>query len=702
MRFISAPPGLQPRVSASVHTFQRLPALIHAIREGLDEVDTISFDIFDTLLIRRNHHPDDLKWATARYLARRAKAAGRPWSRDRIQRLRNKVEAMHRRRAGRTHPDREACYPAFMADTLRIIFREAADEALLREVTDYELGIESAFLVARGDLLDLVRDLKAAGKQVLAISDMYLPATHLRLLLDRAGFTGLVDEVFSSADVLKAKASGAAWSRVQAAMDLEPARWLHVGDNPISDGTSPAQFGVRAMVLRDTAELHRYTLSRTYAECAEARPFWRGRLAQQWMLPLEKENAPVPELYAIGYQYFGPMLCAFIQHVAEQALAKGVKRVYFLSREGDILRDIWKKTIPSMYAGSDKIPTDHYLYVSRMALAGAACAHQGLSYAHALIAFLPATNRDFRDLCRVYNLDIAPLRPFLKKHGLAEDTPMSRWHPGWSRAHLVRLCQLTENDAEFQEEVRRQARPANDALQAYLTSEGFFEEGPVALVDIGWLGTIQRFLHEAIRHRPDAPALHGQVLACSGGYPFPYSEKNQLDGFFFDYKKFNFAGSLVLYAQELFEETTRAHHPGLMAYGPDPEKGFHLLFRDPDDPCSINEREQSAYFAPLQQGIRDAAERYAPAMAVLGYEAKEWKPWLNVQTVNRIAFPRTHEVEILTRIHHLDDFASTRDKPVRANRALLRLWNRPLWQLRWWPWIRPYHYLKHAVHWLRT
>jgi hypothetical protein len=191
-------------------------------------------------------------------------------------------------------------------------------------------------------------------------------------------------------------------------------------------------------------------------------------------------------------------------------------------------------------------------------------------------------------------------------------------------------------------------------------------------------------------------------LACSGGYPFPYATDNQLDGFFFDYKKFNFAGSLVLYAQELFEETTRANHTGLMAYEPDREKGFRLRFREADDPCSVNERVQSAYFEPLQEGIRAAADRYAPAMAVLGYEAKEWKPWLNAQTVNRIAFPRARDVDVLTRIHHLDDFASARDKPARASKALLRLWNRPLWQLRWLPWIRPYHYLKHAVHWLRT
>jgi len=682
-------------------TFYRIESLTRRVRETAGQYDLVSFDVFDTLLIRRNHHPDQLKMATARYLSRLAEGAGKKWTPEKVQRLRNKIEAMHRRRSARKFPDHEACYPAFMRDTLQVIFGDAADDRMLKDVTDYELSIESAYLVARKDFHDLLVWLKVMGKRTAAISDMYLPATNIRILLDRAGFAGLIDEVFSSADSMAAKASGAAWPLIQEKLGIDTSRWLHVGDNPVSDGHRPGLFGVASLVLKDSRELHRRALAKMYDEMTPGRPYWRGRLVQQHMLPLEGENVPHSELYRHGYSFFGPLLCSFVQHVAERAMAEGVKRVYFLSREGEILRDIWRKICPVVFAGK-KLPEDHYLYVSRMALAGASCAYQGLTHENARITFLPATNRDFRDLCRVFNLEIEPLLPFLSRHGLTADTPLSRWHDGWLPRNGERLRQMIEHDDEFQQEVRRQALPANTALIRYLESEGYFDGGSVALVDIGWLGNIQRFLYQAVRHRADHPNIFGHLLVCATGYPFPYAPDNQLEGFYFDHKRFGFVGSLLLYAQDLFEETTRANHAGLMAYALKEPNSFDLQFRPDNDACAQNEKLQSDYFAPVQEGIRAAAERYGPAMAVLGYEAREWKAWLDVLTVNHIAFPRTRDVEMLTRIHHLDDFASGRAPSSQAKKALRRLWNRPAWQLRFLPWIRPYYYIKHAIHWLRS
>jgi hypothetical protein len=300
----------------------------------------------------------------------------------------------------------------------------------------------------------------------------------------------------------------------------------------------------------------------------------------------------------------------------------------------------------------------------------------------------------------VFSLPVEPFRPWLSRYGLREETPLSRWHAGWSAAQGERLRRMLADPA-FQDEVRRLARPANDALQAYLESEGFFGVSRVALVDIGWLGTMQRFLHQAIGHRPDRPDLHGMLFAASPGYPFPHAPDNRLEGFVFDPRHSDFCGSLVLTARDLFEETTRADHPGLMAYRRSGPAGFELVFRSATDTAAEAERRQTAYFAPLQEGIRAAGDRYGPALAVLGYGAREWKPWLNSLLVSRLAFPRTEEVRQLRHLHHQDDFAGAARLSRAARRALRQLWTEPLWALRWKPWLRPAYYLKHAVHMLR-
>ncbi|MCI5208981.1 MAG: hypothetical protein D3910_09325 [Candidatus Electrothrix sp. ATG2] len=58
---------------------QQFYTLNRLIEEGeriSSHVDTVSFDLFDTLVIRRIHDPDMVKPAVARYIRRRAIAEG--------------------------------------------------------------------------------------------------------------------------------------------------------------------------------------------------------------------------------------------------------------------------------------------------------------------------------------------------------------------------------------------------------------------------------------------------------------------------------------------------------------------------------------------------------------------------------------------------------------------------------------------------
>lgn len=56
----------------SWQTFYTLDELLRAGEQMAADCDTVSFDLFDTLLIRRIHDPDMVKPAVARYIAARA------------------------------------------------------------------------------------------------------------------------------------------------------------------------------------------------------------------------------------------------------------------------------------------------------------------------------------------------------------------------------------------------------------------------------------------------------------------------------------------------------------------------------------------------------------------------------------------------------------------------------------------------------
>ncbi len=664
--------------------------------------DTVSLDVFDTVLIRRVHNPDLLKLPVAHFIAMRAASAGKCWTAANILRLRNRAEKMFRRQNGQTYPDAEASYPDFMVAMLKRIFPHYSDASiqdLLKEVTDYELAVESGMLVPRAAIRNFMARMRQQGKRIILVSDMYLPATHIKRLIVAAGLEALVDGIVSSADTCQAKASGAAWPLIRKSFQLDPARWLHIGDNPISDGLRPMEYGLyAAAVLRDPSEMARKAIIGRYWAIARKRPFWRGRLLQQLALPLEAENMPREPLYVAGHNFFAPFLCAFIQHIAEQCRARQLKRIYFFSREGELLLQIWKKMAPMLFPDG-QAPSAHYLYVSRAALAGPSCAVRGLDPENAAIALLPSTSRDIRDLYRVFGLDPESLRPHLRRHGLQIDDVLSRYHAGWNRAAGDKFKRLLE-DPGFQAEIKRQTQDCSTALQRYLANEHFFDQPDVAVVDIGWLGTIQRFLFQAVAHRHDRPRLHGFVFALAGSFPFPASAENRIEGYVFDRTKFDFAGSLIMTARDLFEEVTRAPHPGLLGYRLQ-GNGFQLEFRKQDDVFTRNEQVQSDYYAPLRAGILDAATRQASAMRLLDYKARDMKPWLNALLVSRLAFPHAHEVALLRHMHHMDDFAGNHTPLKRFQKHQAGIWNSAPWRLRLMPWTKLWEYGKHAACMLR-
>jgi FMN phosphatase YigB (HAD superfamily) len=672
-------------------TFYTLDNLLRAGDKFAEHCTTVSFDLFDTLLIRRIHDPDLLKPATARFIAAKAAGQGLPWTWTKVQKRRDELEQQQRRDTSRTYEDHEACYPVFMEALLREIFAKQYETALLEEVTTYELAVENTMLVPRAALVAWLQQLRATGKRIFILSDIYLPSTHLQRLIEHAGFLGEVEAVYSSADTFLAKASGHAFPLLRKRYDLEYARWLHVGDNPHSDGMRPSEHGITSLVLRDGNEKFRKAVVKRYYNYGMGQPFWKGRTVQQTALPLEEENREQSALYTYGYTVLAPLLTYFIQGVAEECCNARIRRLFFFSREGWLFERLWKVVIPQLFPLAD-LPASSYLYVSRMALAGASCAVQGLTQVNADIVFLPIGNRDFRDVCRVFSLDVEGFGDHLARYTLSPETVLSGNHEGYEPEHRARFNEMLE-DALFQEEVRRQSASANAALQRYLEEQGFFSFPEVALVDIGWLGTIQRFLYEAIKHRDDAPRCTGLLLGATRGYPFPTGPENSIKGILYDRERFDLAGSTLLYARDLFEEACRAPHPTLNGYRLS-EQGCELIFRDQEDRVGVAEKEQDAYFQPLQQGILDGAARWAAALAVLGYELREQRPWMNYLLVSRLAFPKAEEIRTIRHRHHLDDFHGRHKPKIKHVKGQRHLWDQSLAALRWNPLLRLRFFLR--------
>ncbi len=682
--------------------WQKFYSLEKLIRKGKalsDRCDVVTFDLFDTLFIRRIHDPDLVKAPVARYIAARAAQAGIVCSWQKIQKIRDHTEHLQRKETGLSFEDQEACYPVFMKKSLLQIFGKHYEDQLLDDVTRYELEMESSMLVPREKLVDWLSELHASGKKIYILSDIYLPSQHLKILVERGGFLRYTDDLVSSADTFLAKASGKAFPLVQERFGLDTSSWLHVGDNPFSDGLRPSQFGIQALVLQDGLEKHRKALIKRYVNYSRGNIFYRGRALQQLILPHDGENKARSLLYAEGYNFLGPMIGGFIQHIAEECRRLGITKLFFLSREGYTFKKVWEQCMPLLFPDGD-LPEIEYLYVSRMALAGAGCAQEGLTRNGVSIAFLPPGNRDFRDLARIFQFDLELLQPHLERHHLTADTCLVPRHEGFEKTNRLRLMELLDDEG-FQEEVRRQSRPSARALERYLEDLNFFDHEQVAIVDIGWLGTIQRFLYTAVRHRVDCPRLHGFLFGATRGVKFPEDLKKSVQGVIYDRDRFDLAASTILYARDVFEEACRAPHPTLDGYELT-EDGYRLKFRREDDETGLAEKEQDAYYHPLQQGIIDAAKRYGAASALLGYSLEDYRPWFHYLMISKMAFPRTLEVSVIRHKHHLDDFHGKHIPQSSKDKGRKQLWNAAELSLYCSPLLRLRYFWRHVRDVLRS
>lgn len=669
-----------------------LKSLIEKGRTIAETKKVISFDLFDTLLIRRIHDPDLVKLPVARFISKLSKRYNCAVGWQKVQSLRDEIERNHRATTGKSFEDHEACYPEFMGELLAQIFGEETGPQLIDQVTEYELFMENSMLVPRKELVTWLKELADSGKRVFIISDMYLPASHLRKLVAHAGLLDFVEEVIGSADTFLAKASGKAYQLVAEKYGIDFKDWLHIGDNGYSDGLRAVETGIEALIISDPKEAQRKSIFKRIYNYSDGKPFWRGRVLQQLMAPHEGENIEQSPLYIEGYNFIGPMVGLFVQRIAELCLEKNITKIFFLSREGWTFKRYWEQAMPALYPEGG-LPEIEYLYVSRMALAGASCAFSGLTKTKADIAFLPSGNRDFRDVCRIFSLDSKKFHSCLESFGLSEDTCLSHIHDGYDPENR-RKFEAMLDDPGFQAEVKAQTGDANRAMLRYFEDVGLFEHKDVAIVDIGWLGSIQRFLFEAIAHREDKPKCHGYLFGATRGIPYDTSEKNSIEGIIYDRDKFDLAGSTLFYARDIFEEACRAPYPTLNGYKLT-DDGYELIFRQTDDEIGQSELAQDSYFAPLQQGIYDSAKRFGAAAAMLNYCLADYRPWVNALLVNKLAFPKTQEIFRIRNQHHLDDFHGQKKPKADFSKGFVPLWDRPQWQLRFSPLLRVRCFFRH-------
>ncbi len=205
------------------------------IRE-IENHDIISFDIFDTLVMRKVYVNKDV----FRHMAQRLDPV---WGIDFFA-ARTAAEAELSRE---TYPYIEEIYDDVVR---RCPCLQGQESALIAD----ELALERALIIPRQDVVEVFETAKRLGKMVNIVSDMYFRADTIRSILDDVGIVGY-DKLLVSSEYNSSKPQQL-FDKYLA--ELPEGRCLHIGDSWACDILPASKRGIDTFRLKMSTEIYEY------------------------------------------------------------------------------------------------------------------------------------------------------------------------------------------------------------------------------------------------------------------------------------------------------------------------------------------------------------------------------------------------------------------------------------------------------------
>lgn len=303
--------------------------------ENLEKYDVISFDIFDTLIFRPFSTPIDL----FRIVGERLGVLEFANIRARAE-LDSRVNCNEKK--------------GHMEVTLKDIYDNLEKDLGLSSELGQKVEIETEreLCYANPFMLEVWNRLIQKKKRIVVVSDMYLSAEILSVILTKNGFKGY-EKLYVSSEFGKNKASGSLFKLVK--KEWSSSSIIHIGDNERSDKEMAVKNGVDGFLYPKTDR--KALLYRPYDMSVMVGSAYRGIVSNHIYNGLNTYSME----YEYGYIYGGLFTVGYCAFIHEYCKNHDVDKLLFLSRDGDILKQVYELLYP------DEKEKLLYVYWSRKA-----------------------------------------------------------------------------------------------------------------------------------------------------------------------------------------------------------------------------------------------------------------------------------------------------------------------------------------------
>ena len=332
---------------------------IHDLESTIDEHEVISFDVFDTLIMRKLLHPRTL----FEIIGEQEGLKSNDYS---FQRVRAENDLYG-----------EEKYP-----TLSAIYDHMPERNNVRYgwkdiLKDLEIEWEKKLTKRRDALYEAFYYALSRKKKIYLVSDMYLSKLVIDSLLSRNGISGYMD-ILVSCEHRCDKGSGELFEILKQKAGTESI--LHIGDNQDSDIAGASKVGIDSFRILSGEQI---LLSSSIAYIdVSAKNKWDELLLGHILADLKMFNDPfymgkhkgriyIDSIDDMTELSFAPITMTYISWIIRRLRGHEKAVVLFASRDGFLLEKIYKRVrekYPSL-----ELPKSLYFYTSRKAMSEAIC-----------------------------------------------------------------------------------------------------------------------------------------------------------------------------------------------------------------------------------------------------------------------------------------------------------------------------------------
>ena len=308
------------------------------IYEEIKKHEIISFDIFDTLLIRPYVKPTDL------FLH--------------IEKL-YKIKGFHKNRILAEKSAREK-YIDKEEVTLNQIYEEIDDK--YKRFKEIEIELEKRILTTHKENKEIYDYALSLGKKIIIVSDMYLPKEVIEKILIKNNYANYY-KLYLSSDLMLTKASANLYKYIINDLKVKPSTIMHIGDNFHSDFNNPKLYGIDSVYIEKIID-----------------DFLENNIRAKKLLNKNENNIGISIMLGLsafscfnkndknkennywrnfGFIYGGPAVFSYMNWLKKQIIKENIKEVLFVARDGYSLKKVFDLIKP------ESVKT-HYIYAPRI------------------------------------------------------------------------------------------------------------------------------------------------------------------------------------------------------------------------------------------------------------------------------------------------------------------------------------------------